>query len=108
MNFIVIFVQCLVSFKMSSNTLNRKRKQDEISHNLQSSYKSSTFFQTSIFEETNKKICQEQTIGEELIDKFECSTFQEDKAVLKAFRRHAISKVNELTLQSLYKFIKTG
>ena len=107
---------------MSSNTLTSEMKREEIvlqSSNMKS--KSFTPFERTSIEELNNKIlCEEQIVSEEktvseekiireeLVNQVDQITCVEDDEIIKVFRRHAVSKIDNSALKRLPEFDKTG
>ena len=87
---------------MSSKTLDRKRKKNDVSEGF---LKSNIETENSASVETmrllmpTKKQCKEPTDAVEFVNKLEHGTFAEVEKVLAAFKCHAVREESSKTLQ---------
>ena len=96
---------------MLSKSLDRKRKQKEVSESfLNSNIKTENSgpVETNLLGVATKKLCKAPTTAEEFVKRLEHGTFEEDKKVLAAFKCHAVSKASSKTLQCLSLIEKSG
>ena len=88
---------------MSSKSLDRKRKKNNVSEGFLNSNietENSTSVETNHFGVATKKQCEEPTSAvEEFLNKLE--HFAEDEKVLAAFKCHAVREESSKTLQCL-------
>ena len=89
---------------MSSKSLSRKRKQNNVSEvflNSNIETENSASVETNRLWMATKKLCKDPTDTEEFVNKLEHGTFSEDEKVLAAFKCHAVRKESSKTLQCL-------
>ena len=87
---------------MSSKSLDRKRKQNNVSEGFLNSNietENSTSVKTMHLGVATKKQCKEPTAAVEFVNKLE--HFVEDEKVLAAFKFHAVKEESSKTLQCL-------
>ena len=89
---------------MSSKSLSRKRKQNNVSEGFLNSNietGNSTSVETMRLGVATKKQCKEPTAAVEFVIKLEHGTFAKVDKVLAAFKCHAVRKESSKTLQCL-------
>ena len=89
---------------MSSKSLDRKRKQNDVSEGFLNSNietENSTSVETMRLGVATKKLCKAPTAAEEFVNKLEHGKFAEVKKVLAAFKCHTVREESSKTLQCL-------
>ena len=89
---------------MSSKSLNRKRKKNNVSESFLYSNietENSTSVKTMRLGVATKKQCKEPTDAVEFVNKLEHGTFAEVEKVLAAFKCHAVREESSKILQCL-------